>query len=100
MRTMLFLVGPIGPVKADPTALPGSDVINQLLNGLTFWAFLAAVVGMILGAAIWAVGHHSANYQQAANGRKGVVVSALAALLIGAAPALAGFFFNLGQGVK
>jgi len=100
VRTTLLLDNPLPPVTANPRALPGSDAINQLLSGLTFWAFLAAVLGMLLGAAMWAVGHHSSNYQQAANGRKGVIVSGFAALLIGAAPALVSFFFTMGQGVK
>jgi len=80
-------------------ALPGSEAITRLLSGFTFWAFLAALAGMLLGAAMWAVGHHASNYQQAASGRKGVIVSGAAALLIGAAPSLVTFFFNLGRGV-
>jgi len=91
---------PLAPVTANPNALPGSAAITQLLSGLTFWAFLAAVLGMLLGAAMWAVGHHSSNYQQAANGRRGVIVSGFAALIVGAAPALVSFFFTMGQGVR
>jgi hypothetical protein len=57
---------------------------------------MAALAGMLLGAAIWALGHHSSNYQQAANGRKGVLVSGVAAMIVGAAPALIAFFTDLG----
>jgi hypothetical protein len=45
---------------------------------------------------VWAFGHYSQNYQQAYNGRRGVMVSALAAVLIGGAPHIVAFF--LGQG--
>jgi MFS family permease len=79
--------------------LPGTAQLQTLINGLGTWALMAALVGMLIGAALWALGHHSSNYQQAANGRRGLVVAGLAALIIGAAPALINFFFNLGNSV-
>jgi len=48
----------------------------------------------------WALGHHSQNYQQAYSGRKGVLISAVAALLIGAAPPIINFFARVGGTVK
>jgi len=49
---------------------------------------------------MWAFGHYGQNYHQAYNGRKGVLVSGLAALLIGAAPHIIGFFVGQGHGVQ
>ena len=49
---------------------------------------------------MWALGHHSSNYQQAANGRRGVMVAGIAAMIVGAAPALITYFFGLGGQVK
>ena len=43
--------------------------------------------------------YYSQNYHQAYNGRKGLLVSAAAALLIGAAPAIINFFLGLGSKV-
>jgi hypothetical protein len=43
-----------------------------------------------------AFGHFSHNYQQSYNGRKGVIVSGVAALLIGASQELISFFFSAG----
>ena len=80
--------------------LPGTDQLQQLINGLGTWALMAALAGMLLGAALWALGHHSSNYQQAANGRKGLLVAGFAALIIGAAPALINWLFTLGTAVK
>jgi Family of unknown function (DUF6112) len=57
------------------------------------------LVGLVIGAVGWALGAHAQNYQQAFNGRRTVLVSGLAALLIGAAPAIVNFFFHAGQGV-
>jgi hypothetical protein len=83
----------------DPGNLPGGAVLQHLTNGLGGWALIAALVGVLIGAAAWALGSHAQNYQQSFTGRRTVLVSALAALLIGAAPAIVNFFFHAGQGV-
>jgi hypothetical protein len=58
-----------------------------------------ALVGLVIGAAAWALGSHGQNYQQSFVGRRAVLISGLAALLIGAGPGLVNFFFNAGSGV-
>lgn len=82
------LSGPAGSVQMNPnpTLLPGWNVLDDLTNGLAGWALIAAMAGVVIGAVIWAFGHYSQNWQQAYNGRKGVLVSGLAAVLIGGAP--------------
>lgn len=70
----------------DPTQLPGANVLGDLTNGVAGWALIAAMIGVVVGAVMWAFGHYSQNWQQAYNGRRGVLVSALAAVLIGGAP--------------
>jgi len=87
-------------LNPDPNGLPGGTVLQQLTNGLGFWALILALVGLLIGAAAWALGAHSHNYQQSMVGRRAVLVSGLAALLIGAAPALVNFFFNAGTKVR
>jgi hypothetical protein len=83
----------------DPTQLPGAQVIQNLSNGLGFWALVAALAGLVIGAAAWALGSHSQNFHQSFVGRRTVLVSGLAALLIGAAPGIISFFFGAGRGV-
>lgn len=80
--------------------LPGTPQLQQLIDGFGTWALMAALAGMLIGAAVWALGHHSSNYQQSASGRKGLLVSVIAALVVGAAPALVNFFFGLGGQVR
>ncbi len=80
--------------------LPGSSVLNTLTNGIEAWALIAAVVGVVIGAVIWAFGHYSQNYQQAYNGRRGVMVSGLAGILIGGAPYIVSWFDNHGAGFR
>jgi MFS family permease len=92
-------LAPPTPVQLapDPGGLPGSNVIQHLANGLDSWALIAAMVGVVIGAVIWAFGHYSQNYQQAYNGRKGVIVSGLAAILMGAAPTIINVLYAQGQ---
>jgi hypothetical protein len=51
----------------------------------------------VLGAAAWALGSHSNNYQYSSAGRRAVIVSAMAALVIGAAPVVVNFLFSEGK---
>jgi len=99
----LHLVGEyLTSVNLNPDAgqLPGSGVLQQLANGIGGWALIAAMVGILVGAIMWAFGHYSQNYQQAYNGRRGVLVSGLAAVLIGAASQIIDFLYKKGGSIK
>jgi type IV secretory pathway VirB2 component (pilin) len=79
--------------------LPGDQTLTSLASGLGHWALLAAIVGVIVGGIMWAFGHFAHNYQQSYNGRRGLIVSGVAALLIGASQEIVGFFFTQGLGL-
>jgi Family of unknown function (DUF6112) len=83
-------------LNPDTSALPGGDELQRLINGLGAWALIAALAGLVIGAAAWALGVHAQNFQQTMIGRRAVLVSGLAALLIGAAPAVVNFFYGAG----
>ncbi len=100
MPRTIFAIPPPTIAPAASGNLPGTAQLQQLIDGFGTWALMAALAGMLVGAALWALGHHSSNYQQAANGRKGVLVSGAAAMIIGAAPTLIAYFFTLGGQVK
>lgn len=89
-------------VTATPnlTALPGSNVLQQLVNGAEAWALAIAVLGAFIGAALWAVASHTHNHQYAARGRMAALISAASALVVGAAPGLVNFFQHLGTTAK
>ena len=95
---MLHVLG----VTATPnmTALPGSNVLQQLVNGTEAWALAIAVIGAFVGAAVWAVASHTHNHHYAGRGRMAALVSAAAALVVGAAPGLVNFFQHLGTTAK
>jgi hypothetical protein len=83
----------------DPnsSALPGGSTLQQITDGIAWWALLACLVGLLIGAATWALGAHSNNYQHTSTGRRAVLISGAAALLIGAAPIVLNFLFGAGQ---
>jgi Family of unknown function (DUF6112) len=87
-------------VKPDPQGLPGSKVLQDLINGLAFWSLLASLAGVLIGAAVWALASHGNNHHWASRGRSGALVSAAAALVVGAAGAIVNFFEAAGSKVK
>ena len=100
---LVHLVAAIDPtvkvtMNPDPRYLPGGlTVLQQLTDGIGGWALAAALIGLVVGAVAWAFGQHSQNYHQAYSGRKGVIISGAAALLIGAAPTVINFFTAMGK---
>ena len=86
-------------VTAHPTmtGLPGSNVLQQLVNGAEGWALAIALLGAFVGAGMWAVASHTHNHHYAARGRMAALVSGAAALVIGAGPGLVNFFQHLGS---
>src|SRR3954452_9356469 len=83
--------------QPDPNGLPGSSALEQLVNGLAFWGLIASLAGLVISAAVWALSSHSGNYHHTTMGRRGTIISAAAAFLVGAAPAIIAFFENLGN---
>jgi hypothetical protein len=105
MRALVLSVlagGSGSQVTMNPDAgqLPGSNVLRQLTNGLGGWALIAAMVGVVIGAVMWAFGHYSHNFQQAYNGRRGVLLSGLAAILIGGAPKIINLLVQQGNSIQ
>ncbi len=86
-------------MNPDTAQLPGGQVLQDLTNGVGGWAIVLSLVALMISAVVWALGSNSQNYQYTVAGKRGVVVSGLAALLVGAAPAIINFFFNAGRGV-
>jgi Family of unknown function (DUF6112) len=102
---MAFLAGPLviaGDVTAtpNPAGLPGSNVLQQLVNGAEAWSLAIALIGAFVGAGLWALASHAHNPHYAARGRMAAVISGASALMIGSGPGLVNFFQHLGTTAK
>jgi len=109
-RRMLCLlavsIGTIGasvaaaaPITAspDPTALPDTQKLQQLINGAYAWALIAVFAALIVAAGMWAWGAQANNVRATSDGRRGVIVALVAALVLGAAPTLVNWAYGFGR---
>ncbi|MFF3069173.1 DUF6112 family protein [Kitasatospora sp. NPDC057936] len=98
----MFLANAATQLAFDPGitpnegGLPGLSVLKQVMGSINLFGIIAIVGALAVSAGVWAWGHHSGGHQAEANGKKGVLVSAGAALLIGAANGIVAFFSGLG----
>ncbi|MBV9026230.1 MAG: hypothetical protein JO362_21125 [Streptomycetaceae bacterium] len=79
--------------------LPGLDVLKNVVSSLNLYGIIAVVGALAVSMAVWAWGHHTGGHQAEANGKKGALVSAGAALGLGAANGIVAFFSALGSQV-
>ncbi|HWD96383.1 MAG TPA: DUF6112 family protein [Acidimicrobiales bacterium] len=93
---MMLATVNLNPSTSD---LPGGAALQSLADGIAGWALIGALVALVLGAMLWAIGSHTQNMHQSSQGRRAVLSSLVAAILIGAAPTLINFFFNTGLSV-
>ncbi|HZT66741.1 MAG TPA: DUF6112 family protein [Acidimicrobiales bacterium] len=83
-------------ISPNSTGLPGIAELETIVGALLTVGLIAAVAGVVLSAAVWAVGSHTGNVNLVGRAKGGVVVSVLAAMLTGGAVALVSFFNHAG----
>lgn len=83
-------------LSPDPGALPGGAQLQQIVNGLAGLALIALVGSAVAGAVWWAVGSAGSHSGAILGGKRMVLVAVVAALVVGATPALINFFRSLG----
>lgn len=87
-------------VSPDASGLPGSEQLQNFVNGIAFWGLVAAIGVVIAGGALWAVSSRSQNYGGVGNGKTLVFGGVIGAAIIGAAQAIVGFFYQVGSQVE
>lgn len=101
LTTLLAFIyaAPADVVTAQPEVgnLPGGDVLQDITNGVMGWALVGCLVALLVSAAMWALGSNSSNVRSQAAGKRGVLVSGAASLVIGAGPTIINFLFDAGQ---
>lgn len=94
---LVSLVGDDPGVTANTTGLPGLVQLRSIVGGMLTFGLVACVAALVASAVTWGFGANSGNPHLAGRGKTGVVVSAGAALLIGAANAIVAFFSAAGR---
>jgi len=87
-------------VNPDPNGLPGGPQIQQILDGLSGWALLAALGGLLISVMVWSLGSFGGNYHAVSRGKTGVLVCGGAAMIAGGAAPIINFFANLGSQIR
>lgn len=77
--------------------LPGSTLLTSVLGGILWFGVALSIVGLVVAAICMALGSHSQNSRLAEGGRRGLISSAISALVCGGAVAIVGFAFSAGQ---
>ncbi|MEM8925388.1 MAG: DUF6112 family protein [Actinomycetota bacterium] len=77
--------------------LPGTNVLTELGEGLRNWGIVIGVIAVVISGLLWALGAGSDNAAQATRGKRGVLYPLIAVALIGAAPVLVNWAFDLGE---
>ncbi|HET9072100.1 MAG TPA: DUF6112 family protein [Acidimicrobiales bacterium] len=83
-------------VSPNTSGLPGISELQNIVGALLTVGLVAALAGLALSAIVWSVGNHSTNPVLSGRGKTGVLVSFVAAALIGGAVALINFFAGAG----
>jgi uncharacterized YccA/Bax inhibitor family protein len=78
-------------------SLPGSNILQNLADGLQAWGVVVGIIALVVSALLWALGAGSDNAGQATRGKRGVLFSLIAVAFIGAAPVLVDWAFTLGK---
>lgn len=78
-------------------SLPGTNILENLGAGLQSWGVIVGVIAVVVSALLWALGAGSDNAAQVSRGKRGVMYSLVAVAMIGAAPVLVQWAFDLGQ---
>jgi len=94
----LLAMGPLD--GATETALPGLQTFKGLVLGLIPYALVACVAAFLIGAILWAVGAFGHNPQHSSKGKTTLAVALIAALLVGGAAYLVGWFNDRGKEVS
>ncbi|MEU2874104.1 DUF6112 family protein [Streptomyces olivoreticuli] len=87
-------------VSPKEGGLPGLSVLKNVVNSINLFGIVAVVGALAVSLGVWAWGHHTGGHQAEANGKKGTVVAASAALGLGAANGIVAFFSALGSQVS
>jgi cytochrome bd-type quinol oxidase subunit 2 len=80
----------------DFSAVNGTS-LSQIIGALLTIVLIASVAALVISGIAWAFGQANGNYQAAAKGKIGVIVSLAVAICAGAAVIYINWLINLGE---
>jgi hypothetical protein len=88
-------------ITIDPndTGLPGISQLKTIVGAIMTVGLILSVLALIISAIIWGFGSNASNPHMASQGKLGVIISCVAAIICGASVTLINFFWNVGQSV-
>lgn len=93
--TLAVLVAAID-IAPNTNGLPGIAALENIVGALLTIALIAALAGLAISAAAWAIGNNSTNPSLVHRGKSGVLVACATAALAGGAVNLINFFSAAG----
>jgi len=88
-------------ITIDPndTGLPGIAQLKTIVGAIMTVGLILSVLALIISAIIWGFESNSSNPHMASQGKLGVIIACVAAIICGASVTLINFFWNVGQSV-
>ena len=84
-------------VSSNTTGIPGLEAFREIVGAMLTFGLVACVAAVVASAVVWGFAANGGNPHMAGRGKTGVIVSAVAALLIGGANAIVTFFSAAGS---
>ena len=84
----------------DPTFLPGSTTLSNLVAGVEYLALLGLVAAMAWFALEWAIAQHTNNPYHVQSGKTGFLRAVGGALLVGGATAIINWAWHIGGQIR
>ena len=88
-------------ITIDPNdnGLPGISQLKTIVGAIMTIGLILSVLALIISAIVWGFGANSSNPHMASQGKLGVIISCVAAVICGASVTLINFFWTVGQSV-
>jgi hypothetical protein len=86
-------------ISPNDSGLPGISQLKTIVGAIMTIGLILSVLALVISAIVWGFGANSSNPHLASQGKLGVIISCVAAIICGASVTLINFFWNLGQSV-
>jgi hypothetical protein len=86
-------------ISPNDSGLPGISQLKTIVGAIMTVGLILSVLALVISAIVWGFGANSSNPHLASQGKLGVIISCVAAIICGASVTLINFFWHVGQSV-